>query len=148
MSLKHKRQSKRYEKTTLTQQFWRKGIFRIPSSKNQRLGSGYSLFQVSVVFFMKTKMAINEICRNYPEMAVLEGSSLQDPFVEKSRKGIYKYYLGELVCRISGRYYCFSFIENNFDNQEDMKKLHKLSLIAFFVLGSYALQVKGNRGDI
>ena len=50
------------------------------------LGSGYNKFQVSVVFLMKTKMAIKEIFRNYPETAVLEGSGLQDPFCRKKQK--------------------------------------------------------------
>ena len=55
VSLKNKRQSKIYEKTTLTQQFWRQGIFRIPSSKKQRKvfkdqGVGITYFR-SLSFF-------------------------------------------------------------------------------------------------
>ena len=150
MCLKHKRQSKRYAKITLTRQFLRQGIFRIPSSKKQRQviidlikGVGITKFHVSVVFFLlKTKMAIKEIFRNYPETAVFEGSGLQDPFCRKSRKSIYKYYLGDVVCQISGLFYCFSFDENRYDNQGDMQKLHTLSLKTFFCFRLIGLVVK------
>ena len=78
---------------------------------------------------MKTEIGIKENCSNSPDTSVWEGSGRQDPFCRKSRKTIYKYYLGEWVCRIS-------FDENRYDNQGDMQKLHILSLIAFYVLGS------------
>ena len=85
---------------------------------------------------MKTEIGIKENCSNSPDTSVWEGSGRQDPFCRKSRKTIYNYYLGEWVCRISGLYYFFSFDENRYDNQGDMQKLHILSLIAFYVLGS------------
>ena len=56
---------------------------------------------------MKTEIGIKENCSNSPDTSVWEGSGRQDPFCRKSRKTIYKYYLGEWVCRISGLYYFF-----------------------------------------
>ena len=58
---------------------------------------------------MKTEIGIKENCSNSPDTSVWEGSGRQDPFCRKSRKTIYKYYLGEWVCRISGLYYFFFF---------------------------------------
>ena len=88
----------------------------------------YAEFQVSfIVFFGENKNG---------NQGGLKWSSRS--FCRKSRKSINKYYLGEWVCQISGLFYCFSFDENRYDNQGDMQKLHILSLIAFFVLGSQA----------
>ena len=53
-------------------------------------------FHILQYFIKKQKKAFKEICRNYPDTAVLKGSGVQDPLWRKSRKSIYRYYdLGE-----------------------------------------------------